>query len=386
MWWRYIVHHFLNNIMTIPEIRSLFPYLETGAIYFNHAAVSPLSTHVVAAMQEHIAMRSTGAIDDYNKILKTFATARARTAELINAESDRIAFAENTSTGLNILAQGLQWKQGDEIILNSIEFPSNVYPFLNLKSQGVNIEFVKAHDGIVSAEDIIAAVTQKTKLISISFVQFLTGYRADMQMLGEYCRAHNIIFCVDAIQGLGALQLDVKKCCVDYVSCGTQKWLMSEPGLAFIYLTPELQERLKPAFVGWLSVNNAWDLLNFDLSLKKDATALQTGTTNNIAIAAFAAALGVMGQIPAAEREKIVLDNSEYFIGRLLEAGYKPILTGVDRKYVSGIVSFPHENAQQIFEKLTKANITGSLREGIIRFSPHFYNTKEEIDKVLIEL
>jgi len=365
--------------MTIPEIRSLFPYLETRAIYFNHAAVSPLSTPVVAAMQEHLAMRSTGAIDDYNKILRTFATARTKTAELINAESDRIAFAENTSTGLNILAQGLQWKHGDEIILNSIEFPSNVYPFLNLKSQGVNIEFVKAHDGIVSAEDIIAAVTPKTRLISISFVQFLTGYRADMQMLGEYCRAHNIIFCVDAIQGLGPLQLDVKKCCIDYISCGTQKWLMGEPGLAFIYLTSELQERLKPAYTGWLSVNNPWDLLNFDLSLKKDATALQTGTTNNIAIAAFAAALGVMGQIPAAEREQIVLDNSEYFIGKLQEAGYKPILAGVDRKYLSGIVSFPHENAQQIFEKLTKANITCSLRQGIIRFSPHFYNTKQEI-------
>jgi selenocysteine lyase/cysteine desulfurase len=372
--------------MTIPEIRSLFPYLGTGAIYFNHAAVSPLSTPVVAAMQEHLAIRSTGSIDDYNKILRTFATARARTAELINAESDRIAFAENTSTGLNILAQGLQWKQGDEIILNSIEFPSNVYPFLNLKSQGVNIEFVKAHDGIVSSEDIIAAVTPRTKLISISFVQFLTGYRADMQMLGEYCRAHNIIFCVDAIQGLGALQLDVKKCCIDYVSCGTQKWLMSEPGLAFLYLTSELQERLKPAFVGWLSVNNAWDLLNFNLSLKKDATALQTGTTNNIAIAAYTAALGVMGKIPAAEREQIVLDNSEYFIGKLQEAGYKPILADVDRKYLSGIVSFAHENAPAIFGNLTKANITCSLREGGIRFSPHFYNTKNEIDKVLMEI
>jgi cysteine desulfurase / selenocysteine lyase len=372
--------------MTIEQIRSLFPYLETGAIYFNHAAVSPLSTPVVAAMQEHLAMRSTGAIDDYNKILRTFATARARTAELINAESDRIAFAENTSTGLNILAQGLQWKHGDEIILNSIEFPSNVYPFLNLKSQGVNIEFVKAHDGIVSAEDIIAAVTPRTKLISISFVQFLTGYRADMQMLGEYCRAHNIIFCVDAIQGLGALRLDVKKCCIDYVSCGTQKWLMSEPGLAFVYLTSELQERLKPAFVGWLSVNNAWDLLNFDLSLKKDATALQTGTTNNIVIAAFAAALGVMDQIPAAEREQIVLDNSEYFIGKLQEAGYKPILAGIDRKYLSGIVSFPHEDAQAVFVKLTKANITCSLRQGIIRFSPHFYNVRDEIDKAILSL
>ena len=372
--------------MTIPKIRSLFPYLESGAIYFNHAAVSPLSTPVVAAMQEHLAMRSTGAIDDYNKILRTFATARARTAELINAESDRIAFAENTSTGLNILAQGLQWKRGDEIILNSIEFPSNVYPFLNLKSQGVNIKFVEPHDGIVSAEDIIAAVTPRTKLISISFVQFLTGYRADMQMLGEYCRAHNIIFCVDAIQGLGALQLDVKKCRVDFVSCGTQKWLMSEPGLAFIYLTSELQERLNPKYVGWLSVNNPWDLLNFDLSLKTDATALQTGTTNNIALAAYAAALGLMGQITAAEREQIVLDNSEYFIGKLQEAGYKPILTGVDRKYLSGIVSFPHENAQAIFEKLTKASITCSLREGIIRFSPHFYNTRNEIDKAILAM
>ena len=369
--------------MTVPEIRELFPYLKTGKIYFNHASVSPLSTHVVSRITEYLTMRSETMIDDYESLLKTVAETKLKTAELINGKSDRIAFVDNTSNGLNLLAQGLQWKQGDEIILNSIEFPANVYPFMNLQKDGVKVTFVQAKNGIASAEDIIAAVTPSTKLISISFVQFLTGYRADMQMIGEYCKAHNIIFCVDAIQGLGALRLDVEKYHIDYISCGTQKWLMGKMGLAFIYITSELQQRLRPKYVGWLSVANPWDLLNFDLTLKKGAGALQTGTICNIGIVGYHASLEVLERIEPTKREELVLDNSEYFIQRLIESGYKPILGGVERKHLSGIVSFKDENAPAIFETMKNADVVCSLREGMIRFAPHFYNTKEEIDRVI---
>lgn len=370
-------------MMVIEEIRSLYPYLKTGMIYMNHAAVSPLSTPVVQTIQKYLEVRSENGIENFRLNLDVFTRAKQKTAALINAQPDRIAFCDNTSNGLNLLAQGLQWKPGDRIILNDIEFPSNVYPFMNLQRDGVEIDFVKSKNGVVSAEDIIAAVTSATKLISISFVQFLSGYRADLELLGNFCRDHNIVFSVDGIQGLGALPLDVQKCKIDFLASGTQKWLMGKMGLAFVYLTEALQERLQPKYVGWLSVENAWNILDFDLKLRKTAEAFQNGTLNALGIYGYLASLELFEQTTQKQREEIVLSNSEYFIEELLNAGYKPLLAGIERKYLSGIVTFPADEPQALFEKISKENIVCSLREGLIRFSPHYYNTKEEIDQVI---
>ncbi|MFN3693408.1 MAG: aminotransferase class V-fold PLP-dependent enzyme, partial [Ignavibacterium sp.] len=152
---------------------------------------------------------------------------------------------------------------------------ANVYPFLNLGRFGVKVDFVESKNGIVSAEDIIADVKPQTKLISVSFVQFLSGYKIDLEKLGSFCREHNIILSVDGIQGIGALDFDVKKFKIDFLSCGTQKWLFGAQGLAFIYLTEELQNKLKPAYVGWLSVEDAWNILDYKMELKKSANAFQ---------------------------------------------------------------------------------------------------------------
>jgi cysteine desulfurase / selenocysteine lyase len=127
----------------------------------------------------------------------------------INCEPARIAFMDNTSNGINVIANSLEWNKGDRIILNDAEFPANVYPFLNLKKRGVEVDFVRSKDGIASAEDIIETITDATRLISISYVQFLSGYRADIKKLGEVCRKKDILLCVDAIQGLGAVRLSV---------------------------------------------------------------------------------------------------------------------------------------------------------------------------------
>lgn len=365
------------------ETRKYFPFLNKGKIYFNHAAVSPLSSFVTKKIEKYLLQRSEGEIEDYQTLLAESTEVKNKLARLINTSAGRIAFVDNTSNGLNILAQGLQWKKGDRIILNDIEFPSNVYPFLNLQQLGVEIDFVKSENGKVTVENILKAITPSTKLLSISFVQFLSGYKADLEELGKICKEKNIIFAVDAIQGLGALQLDVKKCNVDFFSCGTQKWLMAIMGLAFIYLSGEIQNLISPKYVGWLSVENAWDILHYDLKLKHDATVFQTGTINAIGVNGLNASLELFESVGFAQIEETILNNTEYFMEKLSSIGFVPLLSGVERKYLSGIVTFKHERANEIFEKLMSKKIHGSLREGMIRFSPHFYNTRSEIDHVV---
>jgi selenocysteine lyase/cysteine desulfurase len=369
--------------MDIQKARSLFPYLKTGKIYLGHASTAPLSTYAVDRLKEYIYVRSEGVIDDYKAVIKSIDSVKAGLGRLINTTPDRIAFTDNTNNGLNILAQSVVWKKGDRIILNDIEFPANVYPFMSLKNIGVEIDFVKSHDGIASAEDIIGAITPETRLISVSQVQFLSGYRVDLEAIGKVCSEKGIIFSVDAIQGLGAVRLDVQKSHIDFISCGTQKWLLGLQGLAFIYVSKSLQEEMEPKHTGWLSVEDAWNLLDFKLDYKTTADVFQGGTMNFPGIHVMDASLKLFEEFGFDEIEERIVENSVYFIKRLKEIGLTPYPCDVDRRYLSGIVSFKHPEAEKILHKLLFKNIISSLREGGIRFAHHFYNTKEDIDIVI---
>ncbi len=280
--------------------------------------------------------------------------------------------------------------------MNDIEFPSNVYPFLNLKKHGVEIDFTKSRNGIVDIEDLEKLITPKTKLISISMVQFLSGYKADIDAIGELCKQKGIIFCVDAIQAVGAVQIDLKKSPIDFLTGGTQKWLMSSQGLSYFYVTEELQNRIDQKNVGWTSVEDPWNLLNYDLTLRSNAERFQTGTLNAFGIAIFDAALNVFKQLrtlpTGSPRLRLVgagrqvLENTNYFIQRLSDIGIEPLLKNISNEHLAGIVTFKHEKSKEIFSELEKRKIYGTAREGMIRFSPHFYNTKDEIDRVVNEL
>ncbi len=367
----------------LENFRKYFPYLETGKIYFNHASISPLSSKVTARVEQYLKMRSVTDIENYDLVIKTTAQVKEKIAGLVRTTPDRIAFVDNTSNGLNILAQGIQWKNGDRILLNDIEFPSNVYPFMNLRSQGVEVDFVKSKDGVVSAEDIIKSITPRTRVVSISYVQFLSGYKADLAMIGDYCTRYNIIFCVDGIQGVGALQLDVHSCHIDFLACGTQKWMMGLMGLAFVYISDRLQESLQPKYVGWMSVENTWELLNYDFVLKKTADAFQNGSFSVIGVVGLSGALSLFEEAGFREIEERILSNTGYFTEQLSELGYKLPSVSYPLKHRSGIVSFKTDKAKLIFNELKKEDVVCSLREGMIRFSPHYYNTQEEIDRTI---
>ena len=372
--------------MKIDDARKLFPHLRTGKIYFNHASTGPMSQKVKEKLLELIQDRSGEKIDDYKEFLKTSEEAKSMLGELINCEPSRIAFIDNTSNGINIFAQGVNLRSGDRVLLNDIEFPANVYPFLNLQKNGIAIDFVKSHDGIVSADDIINSVKENTKLISVSYVQFLSGYKVDMEKIGKYCKERGIILSVDAIQGLGALSLDVKKCNIDFVSCGTQKWLLGLQGFGFIYVSEKFQGKLESKYVGWTSVQNSWDLLNYDLKLRNSADRFQNGTINTFGAYALNASLMLFKEFGFKNIENRVVENSLYFIKQLIRIGYEPVLPNSTKENIAGIVSIKHEQSKHIFDQLEKKNVVCAFREGVIRFSPHFYNNKEEIDVVISRL
>ncbi len=369
--------------MSIEEIRKLFPHLNNGIIYFNHASTGPVCIPVINKINQVLKERSESKPDEYSVFITVVHETMELLAGYMNTEKDRIAFTDNTTNGINILAQGLDWQKGDRIILNDIEFPANVYPYLNLKKKGVEVHFVKSEDGIVTAENIIDAADERTKLISVSYVQFLSGYKIDLEKLGSFCRSRNIILAVDAIQGLGAMHLDVTKCKIDFLSCGVQKWMLGLQGMAFIYLSKELQETMHPAYVGWLSVENAWDLLKFNMELKTSASAFQTGTINTLGVYALNTILKIFNEFGVNRIENLVIDNSLFLRNKLKEAGFRVYPQELEEKYFSGIVSFRHPDSEGLFNWLTERKILVSLREGFIRLSPHFYNTEEDLEKVI---
>lgn len=369
--------------MTIEKIRKTFPHIKTNRIYFNHAAIGPLSIPVKEKLNEYLEERSSGSIENFGMLLEAASTAKKRLSGLLGAKKNRIAWTENVSAGLNILAQGLKWKPGNRIILNDLEFPSNVYPFMNLKEQGVEIDIAKSFDGKVDVEDYEKLITPKTKLISISAVQFLSGYRADIKALGELCRSKGIIFCVDAIQATGVIKIDVEEMNIDFLAGGSHKWLMALQGLGYIYITPALMERINQKYVGWLSVKNEWDLLDYKLDLKETASRYHLGTNSVIGIFALSKSLELFESFGIENIEQRILENTHYFIEKLCSEGYNPLLNNVGTKNLAGITTIQIDDAESIHKKLAERNIDSAVREGKIRFAPHFYNTKEEIDKVI---
>jgi len=374
----------MANGMEISEVRKLFPHLEKGIIYFNHASASPLSLRVQEEIRNYIYNQSVYRIDDVPLMVKESNKAKKLFASLINSTPDRIAYTDNTSNGLNILAQGIKWKRGDRILLNDIEFPANVYPFLNLKNKGVEIDFAKSENKIVDAETIIENIKPETRLVSVSQVQFLSGYRVDLRKIGKVCKERNIIFCVDAAQGLGAVRLDVKKENIDFISCGSQKWLMGLQGFGFIYVSEELQQNMEPAFIGWLSNKSPLkNILDYKINLRKTADCFENGTTSLIGAYALSASLSLFSDFGFDNVEQKVLDNTTYFISRLTDAGIETYQSNVNREFHSGIVSFDHEDRDRILSELQKKNIRFTVREGLVRFSPHFYNSMEEINEVV---
>lgn len=370
----------------IDEYRKLFPVVRSGTVYLNHAATAPLSSRVVTAVNNYLLERSETRIDNFGIMNRVVIETRELAARLVNSTPDRIAFFDNTTNGINLLASGVSWKPGDRIILNDIEFPANVYPFLNLKRLGVEVDFVRNRNGKILPEDIEAKITPRTKLLSISHVQFLTGFRANLVSIGELCKEHGILFSVDAIQSAGVVPIDVKKMQIDFLATGGQKWLMAAQGIAFAFISEETQEKLNQAYLGWTSIKNFFgDFTNYRLDLDESARRYENGTLNHVGVMSLHESLSTLLEIGIDSIEEHVLDLSDRLIAEMRSSGLRVYVHGA-RDERAGIISIQVSDAQKALHDLQEARIEVAVREGWVRVSPHFYNTDDEIMRVVQKL
>ncbi len=371
----------------LSSARALFPYTGSGRIYLNHAGTSPLSTRVVAAIQEHLRERSMGSLETYPKDLETVKRLKGMLATLLHAEGpDRIALQPNTSDALNIVAAGLPWKSGDEILLNDLEFPANVYPYRNVQRLGVELKTIRSRNGEVTAEMIRQASSVRTRLVALSAVQFLSGHRAELTAVGDWCRSRGIVFAVDGIQAVGAVGIDVQQMKIDALAAGGQKWQTAPHGTGFLYLTEDLQSRIRQHYLGWLGVKDPWNFRDYGQPLAASARRYEGGSLNLPGIAGYAAAVSTLLELGIDAIENHVLDLTDALITGLSAIPGVEVLTPVKREARAGIVTIrlpAGTDDGPFLLRLEKEGIMPAQREGRIRFSPHFYNTAAEIDRTV---
>lgn len=371
----------------LTRARALFPHTQQGKIYLNHASTSPLSTRVVAAMTAYLAERSQGRLDNFPADIRMAGELRSLIRRLINAESDdRIAFQFNTSDAINVVASGIPWSAGDRIVLNNIEFPANVYPFINLRRLGVEIDTVQSADGRVTPEAIEATITPRTRLVALSAVQFLSGYRADMATIGTLCREKNIVFAVDGIQAVGAVCIDVQAMKIDALSAGAQKWQMGPHGSGFLYLTEQLQSTIRQTNLGWLAVKDPWSFYDYEQPLAASARRYEGGSLNMPSLWGLHAAIGTLLEFGLDGIERHILALTSRLMENLSILPGVTVVTPRRDSERAGIVTVQlpaHITQHGLFKMISGRNVMISLREGKLRYAPHFYNSVEEIDSAV---
>ena len=368
----------------IKKWRNEFPVTETY-IYMNHAGVAPLSRRVQDAMTSFIRDATVNGAVNADQWAETAEVCRAAAAQLINADPTEIAFMKNTTQGILIAANGIDWREGDNVVTTAVEFPANIYPWWSLKERyGVQTRMVPERDGCIHIEDIASAIDARTRALTISHVEFASGFRNDIQALGDLCREHSIWFIVDAIQSLGAIGVDVKSCNVDILAADGHKWLLAPEGAAIFYCADEKRERLINTNMGWSSVVNPRDFLNYDLTQKPDATRFEEGSYNSVGLYGLKAALDLLLDIGIPTIEGRVLELTKCLIGGLEAKGYHVITPKKDSDR-AGIVIFESERytPTEIYEKLHAENIITAERGSGVRVSPHFYNTTFEVECLL---
>lgn len=362
------------------NFRKLFPIFKEKT-YLDYASISPFSILHKKTFNFAFKFQEKFNCDFIKEINELKEKLKNSIKEFINAEKkDEIALIPNTSYGISIIASGLNLKKGDRILLPSIEFPANVYPYLYLKEKGVFVDFVEPNKGLITLKEIKKSIKKNTKLLSISFVQFLNGYRADLKEVGKWCKENDIFFIVDGIQGVGSCPINVKESEIDGLSCGGAKWLMWPQGTGFLYLSKDLFRSIKPPVVGWLSVKNPWDFLNYKMDLAEDLQRFEIGTIN---FYGFYCALKILLHFQKFGIEKIYKKIIK--LRNLFYEGIKDlkIETITPEDGPSGIVTIKVENPEKLYKYLKFNNVIISKRLDYLRFSFHFINNEKDIKKAL---
>jgi len=367
--------------VTLEEAREHFPHTKGERLYVNHAATAPLSRPVREAMDGFLDDRTGGNVNNYEAFAPVIERTRERAARLLGTAPERMAFVQNTSTALSILAEGLDWQDGDRLAVPRCEFPANVYPFLNLERRGVAVDYVPTEEGTFSVDDVAATLRPETRLLTLSWVQFLSGFRADLKAVGRLCEERGVLLCVDAIQGLGALQMDVERLGIDFLACGGHKWLMGPQGTGVLYVSEALQEKIRPP-AGWTHGPVDWEnLSDYRLQFHPEARRYETGTANRLGIVGLGASLKVLLDVGPGAVERATRSRASELAERLAAqnlARYGP--SGPAR--AAGIVAVRPPAPGALHQHLVDAGIEAAMRNRLVRFSPAFYHTSEDMARV----
>ncbi|MBK5259280.1 MAG: aminotransferase class V-fold PLP-dependent enzyme [Thermoanaerobaculia bacterium] len=365
-------------------MRSLFP-ITNHLVYFNHAALGPLSTRAFDAMQSHAKdQRDFGALhwrawyEEYDKL-------RASAAKLIGSTPKEIAILKNTSEAISFVAQGLRWREGDNVITTDIEFPSNFVPWTRLKKRGVETRIVKSTNGAYEPHDIETLIDARTRLVSVTSVAFHNGFAPDLVAIGEICARRNVLFCVDAIQSLGMLPMDVRRAKISFLGADGHKWMCGPEGATIFYVAAEHLEELEVLEDGWTNIERRGKFIGSPDELLPDSRRFEAGTLNTNGIYGLRAAIDLLLEVGIDDIGREVVRLANHLAERLEGLGYR---IASPRPLRSGIVAATPPTVEsntllRIHRILEENGVVCSPREGMLRFAPHFYNDERDIARVI---
>lgn len=359
--------------------------LDNNIIHLNHAAVAPWPTRTIKAVTDFANENGKLGSLNYLQWYRTETRLRERMCRLINASSaDDIGLLKNTSEGLSVIAYGIDWQAGDNVVIPANEFPSNRIVWESLSPLGVEIRQIDICCSDPEAE-LINAMDSRTRLLSVSAVQYATGLRLMLETLGAACHKRDILFCVDAIQQLGALKFDTQQIHADFVVADAHKWMLGPEGLALFYSSPVARERLKLSQYGWHMVEHVGDFNRQDWQPANSARRFECGSPNTLGIYATEASLSLIDEVGMDTIENRILENSRWLCEQIQADSGLELISDPRPQRLSGIVTFKPsgQDVESLHVKLTDAGVLCVARGGGIRFSPHFYTDRALIEQAL---
>ncbi|MCI0702395.1 MAG: aminotransferase class V-fold PLP-dependent enzyme [Planctomycetia bacterium] len=364
--------------------RTQFP-ITTAWAFLDHAAIAPVPSAAVAALNEYgesLARNGVAAVGFWQKRITHI---RKRAAELLNSpDPDDVYFVPNTTHGISVVAEGFPWQSGDNVVLAAEEYPANQYPWMNLAHRGVEVRSVPSRGSRVVIDDLREAMDARTRVLTVSSVEFASGFRNDLDALGELCRNRGVFLFVDAIQSLGVFPIDVQKTPVDALSADGHKWLLGPEGAGIGYIRREWVERLHPIGVGAFSVIKPLAFSTIDFTMKPHAGRWEGGALNIPGISALGASLELLLSAGIENVQHRVIELTDYLCDRALSLGWQVFSSRAESEK-SGIVSLLHPKLppDEVMKRCRTAGVIVNNRADRVRVSPHAYNTKDEIDRFL---
>jgi cysteine desulfurase/selenocysteine lyase len=358
----------------------------TRDIYLNHAGIAPWPKRTVEAVKSFAEDDGCLGALRYPDRTRHEDSLRLELKHLLNApDVDDIALAKNTSEALSFVAYGLAWRRGDNIVASNEEFPSNRIPWQSLADQGVEFRQADLQSAASPEDALFDLVDRSTRLITVSSVQFASGIRLHLERIGEFCRQRDILFCVDAIQSLGALRFDVQTCQADFVMADGHKWMLAPEGLGVFFTTPRARESLRLTQYGWHMIENHQNYDNRAWQIARTARRFECGSGNFLGVYALSASLSLLHEISLQTIEQRILERTAYLMEAISRVPVLELLTPTTPALRSGIVVFRHRHlpSEPLYARLRSHGVVCALRGGGIRFSPHFYTPFPQLETAL---